>query len=754
MINRTWGRYTAPAVLAAFFLVLACTVAGVIQAQATPSAGGDDTLAFGSEPGVSFTAADYARQQAINDSYGKALQSGSLSAQSGLPASYDLRDVGGVSLIPTSVRIQSPWENCWAHAEVASIESNILKQTGGKDAASLDLSERQLSWNTFKPVNADSSIAGNAIDADQYGEGINQPLAIGAPNMQVGAQALTSWQGLASETGSQAIPYVDATGTRTNITELWSLNESQRDWSVAHATNAQNLPSPANNTIDASGVTWKSYNPAGTAAIKQALMNNGAVQVGYSVQGSYSTAEKDMYYNYLTGAQYSEYAMPNHAVTIVGWDDDFPASNFGTTQPPDNGAFLVRNSWGPFGQVKAITLGGEAIRLYTYNDQSVVIYSDTNKGLCLYKVSGAETSWAEVLTDANLVATNLVRKGSTADGSGFLAYSQANGQDYAFAYQFAQNGSISLQGYFWLSYYDHSIMFPTTYTADCPAANAGGTYTYDGLYMYDFLGSASVTDVLEGAFDASASTPVQCANIFTARSNANLTAVTAYTMTAGSTVKIDVYKLVDGATSPTQSSSGKPALTMTATLENGGYHTIELTAAVGLQEGERFSVVETIKGADGGYLPIELGKGLGYQGSEKSTYYYAKSGAGESFYSQDGGGTWTDAHTLSPGDFTGKLTYASGSAESVGNIMIRALTSTSSPTPDPEPTPDPSPSPGPGGTDTAPAAQASTASSSASSAKGTAATAKTGDPAPIALLALIIAASGGTAYAIRRKTRT
>ena len=34
-----------------------------------------------------------------------------------------------------------------------------------------------------------------------------------------------------------------------------------------------------------------------------------------------------------------------HGVCIVGWDDDYPASNFNKT-PPGNGAWIVKNSWG------------------------------------------------------------------------------------------------------------------------------------------------------------------------------------------------------------------------------------------------------------------------------------------------------------------------------------------------------------------------------------------------------------------------
>jgi len=35
----------------------------------------------------------------------------------------------------------------------------------------------------------------------------------------------------------------------------------------------------------------------------------------------------------------------NHSVNIVGWDDNYAATNF-STPPPGNGAYIVKNSWG------------------------------------------------------------------------------------------------------------------------------------------------------------------------------------------------------------------------------------------------------------------------------------------------------------------------------------------------------------------------------------------------------------------------
>ncbi len=68
--------------------------------------------------------------------------------------------------------------------------------------------------------------------------------------------------------------------------------------------------------------------------IKQAIMKYGAVYTSL-----YGTSMIKNVYN-----SYAE--IPNHAVAIVGWDDDYPASKFSGSKPPANGAFIIKNSWG------------------------------------------------------------------------------------------------------------------------------------------------------------------------------------------------------------------------------------------------------------------------------------------------------------------------------------------------------------------------------------------------------------------------
>jgi len=84
-------------------------------------------------------------------------------------------------------------------------------------------------------------------------------------------------------------------------------------------------------------------------AIKSALMTYGGVYTAFQWEGSSSSTTS--YWNQATAAYYDGSTTgANHAVTIVGWNDNFSAKNFSTT-PPGNGAWICKNSWGTsFGQ--------------------------------------------------------------------------------------------------------------------------------------------------------------------------------------------------------------------------------------------------------------------------------------------------------------------------------------------------------------------------------------------------------------------
>ena len=72
--------------------------------------------------------------------------------------------------------------------------------------------------------------------------------------------------------------------------------------------------------------------------LKRMIMENGGI---YSaVMGGDDYLNKKTMAHYYNGGQ-----APNHAITIVGWDDDYSRKNFKTT-PQGDGAWICKNSWG------------------------------------------------------------------------------------------------------------------------------------------------------------------------------------------------------------------------------------------------------------------------------------------------------------------------------------------------------------------------------------------------------------------------
>lgn len=65
--------------------------------------------------------------------------------------------------------------------------------------------------------------------------------------------------------------------------------------------------------------------------IKQAIYNYGAVSTGIYLSGKNT---------------YNTQKTVNHGVVIVGWDENYSKTNF-NPNPPGNGAFIIKNSWGP-----------------------------------------------------------------------------------------------------------------------------------------------------------------------------------------------------------------------------------------------------------------------------------------------------------------------------------------------------------------------------------------------------------------------
>ena len=453
-------------------------------------------------------------------------------AKDALPSRYDLRDLGVV----TPVKFQNPWGTCWGFGAIAASETSILSEAGQTYAdTGFDLSERHLAYFTSNHIpvgdeNYDNQGGEGGYNALTETDVLNDPVLaedfLGYPleNATYNRNGYSTYatslfsSGIGPVLESDA-PYqndegiVDPSGVFWSDQGTWSLAESLRGTSVAALEESFILPSPATLTSDGTSYTY-TYNELATTAMKEQILAGRALAISFhGDQSMPGQASENAYINPDTWAHYTyEPAVLNHMVTIVGWDDSYSKENFNAGhQPPADGAWIVKNSWG------------------------------------------------------------------SADGE--------------FPNKFAWGDN----GYFYLSYYDQSIVTVEAFDFDL----TGRETDQNGQYIvnqYDYLPTEQANAV---PYDDKAS----AANVFTAAEPQGLTSLSCETSTPQTKVTYEVYRLADDATDPTD---GELALTLEETYEFGGYHLATIPEAdrakLHFDEGERFSVVVTMQGPDGYYI--------------------------------------------------------------------------------------------------------------------------------------------------------
>lgn len=206
-------------------------------------------------------------------------------------------------------------------------------------------------------------------------------------------------------------------------------------------------------------------------------------------------------------------------------------------------------------------------------------------------------------------------------------------------------------GYFWLSYEDPSLNEYYTFTSEKGSQ-------YDTTYQYDAFGWGN-------AICSNTSTTSSGANIFTTDigHNQTLKAVGIYTVSDNQPYTIKIYKNVTAG----QPTSGTLAATVSGTEAYQGYHTISLNKTVGLNAGERFSVVlEYEQTSDtAGYIPIE-----GDSDYDMDTSLVYSSNAGESYFYTSSG--WLDTNLYGTGNIRNNVcikAFATNSS-AVGSISL------------------------------------------------------------------------------------
>ena len=233
-----------------------------------------------------------------------------------------------------AVRDQGIYGVCWSFSTISLIETNLIKKNLA--SSDIDLSELHLVNYTYNCVN--DPLGGLEGDVNKFDTSHGSVMQYGG-NVEMAANSLLDWEGAVNE---DVVPYT--------IDYIRQVENEQLDDSLAYGKDVAHVQN------------FYRVNITSRDDVKKAVMDYGAVSISYwSDQSSDWSTDN---YNSSTAAYYCPNAYTsNHAVTIVGWDDDYSADNFATT-PDGNGAWIVRNSWGSY-------YGKEGYFYLSYYDKSI-----------------------------------------------------------------------------------------------------------------------------------------------------------------------------------------------------------------------------------------------------------------------------------------------------------------------------------------------------------------------------------------------
>ena len=523
----------------------------------------------GAEDGIPAALADIARQlqDPNRDPFAfetvPAPRRGLLRAAAPYPAAFDLRHVDSDgdrvadACYVTPVKNQGNLGNCWGFAAIASAETSILSSglaaeqglvyavtpdtPAGLEA--LDLSEKHVAYfflqaidDPADPQNGEGyTYNGTPGDWGEYFGGGLPFYATGlfacgtGPVTEFGyvydTESDTWIQPFAYRGKEGKIAYAGGGPYSYSINDDWSIPGEYRWYQSYVLKESYLLPTPSGKE--------GAEKTAAINAIKEQVYAGRSVQTGLCADGS---APGEDFATYFISPNWAHYtydpnAGANHAVAIIGWDDNYPRENFAhktkngeAPLPAENGAWLVKNSWGSH-EEEFPNRGYENNPWGLLQGQDRGIYNETT-GKWEYK---------------------------------------------------AVEGAVNT-GYFWLSYEDESMCLIEA--LDFDAANVEEGYY---LYQYDFMPVSDVSAATEPF-------TLRMANVFTAGADGIIDRVSCQTTTPGTHVRYEVYLLDADAETPMD---GVVVASAEADYAYGGFHKAKLDRPTLLREGQRFAVVVT-----------------------------------------------------------------------------------------------------------------------------------------------------------------
>ncbi len=331
------------------------------------------------------------------------------------PQFFDLRRLGLVS----PIKNQKSYGTCWSFASLGAIETSLIPKN-----PNIDFSEWHLAYFNY--------YGDNTVDLAPFEEFYNSG---GYPSFYT--STLSQWIGPVLE---NELPYE---------TPKEEIDLSLKQKSEYHLQKSYLLNGYANYRLSPSEEILNFT----INEIKSLLISKNAVVANYFHSDENYNNENFSYY-------IKTKQNPNHAILIVGWDDNFKKENF-KFQPQNNGAWLIKNSWGDkWGEngyfwisYEDASLTDTNVLFVENNDNYDNIYLHDNMGfntsISADNINRKSSYMANVFTAENnedlsavsfyttdrkasyeiYIYTNL--KNQSNPTSGFLAHKQSGYEDFA-----------------------------------------------------------------------------------------------------------------------------------------------------------------------------------------------------------------------------------------------------------------------------------------------------------------------------------
>jgi len=247
-----------------------------------------------------------------------------LSAKAALPR-YSLKED-----MKIDVKDQANTNSCWAQVAVTQMETNTSALTK-KDSPLFSARHMEYATSRF--------FANGEVNTKGFNRNVG-----GGGNYLIATAYLTSGQGAVLE---NKFPFVDS----EELIAFSELNKAKTERQLKDFEFLTDISKYYDDNGDAVYFETPVELRQKRNKIKEYIVNYGAVSATTWVgDGSYySTTElwnNDNVAYYCNGAP-TNYLLGDHAVSIIGWDDNYSKTNFREgNQPKNDGAYIVQNSWG------------------------------------------------------------------------------------------------------------------------------------------------------------------------------------------------------------------------------------------------------------------------------------------------------------------------------------------------------------------------------------------------------------------------